>query len=189
AICIKTVCFSTYSILIFGCHVFPSAREAAASTYFPIVVALNLGYLFLRLVYQWKSLTVYSGIVTAIMVSGSTISYKGILEDHAKSISKRKGGSEALAGGASLDLLGLLVVVQYGTVFVSEKLYWLLAIIPVWGGWKIYSTFFGSKDGGSGFMPKKQDENIDNTTIDKEGAEKSDAKRQKRAERRRQKWS
>lgn len=121
------------------------ARQAASTSYFPIVVALNSGYLFLRLVYQWSSVTVSRCVAAAILVALSFVSYKGILEDHAITIPKGKGSSNALAGGASLDLLGLVVVIQYGTVFVSEKLHWLLVLVPLWAGWSIYTTFFRSK--------------------------------------------
>lgn len=38
----------------------------------------------------------------------------------------------ALAGGASLDLLGLVIVIQYGTILVSNKFYWLLVVIPMY---------------------------------------------------------
>eukprot|EP00579_Thalassiosira_antarctica_P001480 CAMPEP_0201869368 /NCGR_PEP_ID=MMETSP0902-20130614/2907_1 /ASSEMBLY_ACC=CAM_ASM_000551 /TAXON_ID=420261 /ORGANISM="Thalassiosira antarctica, Strain CCMP982" /LENGTH=180 /DNA_ID=CAMNT_0048394861 /DNA_START=64 /DNA_END=606 /DNA_ORIENTATION=- len=168
-----------------------AARESAASTYFPIVVALNLGYLFLRLVYQWNSLTMYNSLITIALLGLSSFSYKGILSDHANPIPNGgKGKSEALAGGASLDLLGLIVLVQYGSIFISEKLYWVLMVIPLWGGWKIYSTFFGSKDGSgllSGLMPKKNQVEVESTDEDKAAAEEADAKRQKRAEKRRQK--
>ena len=179
---------STNSMSHFGCKLSSiTAREAAAATYFPIVVGINLGYLFLRLVYQRASLNIYSAVVTMVLVAGSVVAYKGILEDHANA-PKGKGGSEALAGGASLDLLGLLVVVQYGTVLVSEKLYWLLVIIPVWGGWKLYSIF-GSKDGLSGLMPNMNPPESNEGVVDGAAAEKANEKRQKRAERRRQKWS
>ena len=160
-------------------------------------MALNLGYLFLRfIIYQSNiSLTAFNIIITAILVFGSGFAYKGILEDHANNnnsnMSKKSKGGEALAGGASLDLLGLLTVVQYGSVLISEKFYWLLSIIPVWGGWKIYSTFFGSKGVASGLMggggggDNTMDNSGNNDTTDKA----ADEKRQKRAERRRQKWS
>jgi len=90
------------------------------------------------------------------LVSLSVFSYWGILEDHANvNMPKgtKKGGnssSDALAGGALLDLLGLVVVIQYGSVFVSEKVYWLLLLIPLRAGWKVYSTFFGSSSKQAG---------------------------------------
>ena len=166
------------------------AREAAATTYFPLVVALNLGYIFLRIIYQWNTVTVYHMVITIALIGLSYISYKGILEDHANTI-KGKGKSDALAGGASLDLLGLVTVVQYGTAIFSEKLYWLLGIIPLWGGWKLYTTFFGggSKVGKNGFMPNQMGGNVNEDASDPTSLEKANEKRQKRAERRRQKWS
>lgn len=130
-------------------------------------------------------------VITIALVGLSYISYKGILEDHANTIPKGKGKSDALAGGASLDLLGLVTVVQYGTVLFNEKLYWLLVTIPLWGGWKLYTTFFGggSKVGNNGFMPSQMGNNVNEDAGDPTSAEKANEKRQKRAERRRQKWS
>ena len=131
--------------------------------------------------------------MTIILVLGSAFSYKGILEDHATSVSsssKGKGHSgDALAGGASLDMLGLIVAVQYGSVLISEKVCWLLTVVPVWGGWKLYSTFVGAK---GALMPKGNQEvesnDDDDTPAGKEAAERANAKREKRADRRRQKW-
>lgn len=144
------------------------------------------------MIYQSNSINTSHILVTVTLVGLSYISYKGILEDHANTIpSKGKGlsQSEALAGGASLDLLGLVVVVQFGSIFISTKLYWLLICIPIWGCYKLYTTFFGAKGAMSGIMG-----NADSTPATTEGvdtvvAEKSNEKRQKRAERRRQKWS
>jgi len=92
-----------------------------------------------------------------------------------------------------LDLLGLVVIVQYGTIFISTKLYWLLLIIPIWGCYKLYTTFFGGGKGGGlgGLMPGSGsnqmmgNDNGKEQAVDPQLAEK----RQKRAERRRQKWS
>jgi hypothetical protein len=112
------------------------ARQAASSSYLPIIFAINGIYLFLRLVYQRSLISFHHLLATIILVVLSVVSYKGILDDHAKTISKGKGRSgEALAGGASLDLLGLVSIVQYGSVFVSTKIYWLLVLIPLWRGW------------------------------------------------------
>lgn len=160
-----------------------AARGAATATYFPIVLALNLGYLFLRLVYQWSSSTIYTGVATTSLIGLSCVSYKGILEDHAHPSTKRDS-PDALAGGASLDLLGLVTVIQYGTVLISEKLYWALVVIPLWGGWKLYSIF-GSKRNGAGLMQNNSGDADDSE--DEAATEKAEAKRQKRAERRRQK--
>lgn len=90
-----------------------------------------------------------------------------------------------------MDLLGLVVIVQYGTIFISTKLYWLLLIIPIWGCYKLYTTFFGGSKGGGlgglmgGSSNQMGNDNGKEQAIDPQLAEK----RQKRAERRRQKWS
>ena len=144
------------------------------------MLALDLGYLLLLLVYQ--SLTVYNVVASTLLIGLSYVSYQGILEDHAK---PNRENPDALAGGASLDLLGLVVIVQYGTVIVSEKFYWALLVIPLWGGWKMYSIFGSS---GSALMPKNQVEGTEDS-VDRLASEKADAKRQRRSERRRQKWA
>lgn len=132
-------------------------------------------------------------LATVALLGLSFVSYKGILEDHAKNAPGGKN-SDALAGGAALDLLGLITLVQYGTILVSAKFYWLLLIIPVWGGWKIYTTFFGGgnksegNDAASAF-PSGNAGGNPNSELDKAASERADAKRQKRAERRRQKWN
>ena len=168
-----------------------SAKQSAATTYFPIVLAINAVYLFLRFIYQRNSITILHTLITIGLVSLSYISYKGILEDHANTIPSKGNKSDALAGGVSLDLLGLVLIVQYGTIFISTKLYWLLLIIPIWGCYKLYTTFFGGKGGGlGGLMGGSSNQMMGNddgkeTAVDPQLAEK----RQKRAERRRQKWS
>jgi hypothetical protein len=116
-----------------------------------------------------------------LLVGLSVFSYKGILDDHAAG----SGKGEALAGGLSLDLLGLAVVVQFGS-FGSSYFYWLLGLIPVGGGYKLYKTFKGSGD-STGFMNDSgMDGGSGNARVD---GEKADARKQKRAERRRQKWN
>ena len=115
-----------------------------------------------------------------LLVVISSFAYKGILDDHANS-SGSKG--EALAGGLSLDLLGLAILVQFGSL-ASNYFYWLLISIPVVGIYKLYGTFKGGKDAIGGFMPN---DSVDNSS--KVESEEAKAKRERRAERRRQKWN
>lgn len=157
-----------------------SARGAAAKTYLPIVASTNILYLFLRLVYYKSSLTTYHITMAILLIAISSLAYKGILDDHANS-SGSKG--EALAGGLSLDLLGLAVLVQFGSL-ASDYFYWLLVSIPVVGMYKLYGAFKGGKDAVGGFMPNDSDDNRG-----KVESEEAKAKRQRRAERRRQKWN
>ena len=103
--------------------------------------------------------------------------YVGILDNAAN----RNPNDKSLVGGSSLDLLGLTVVIQFGTVLWSPKLFWLLLVVPVWGGWTMYSTMFGGSKGGAG--QSNSSGSSDATEEDKALAER----RQKRAEKRRQK--
>ena len=89
------------------------ARAAASATYFPIVAGLNVIHLLLRL-YQWDAFTSSQSniVLNALLLGLTAFAYKGILDDHAESVSKSTtkvvgGGksNEKLAGGASLDLL------------------------------------------------------------------------------------
>ena len=152
------------------------ARKSASSTYLPIVVALNLFYLLLFVVYKWAALSVFQCFVAVILVGLSFISYRGIVDNHATHNSK----SDALAGGAFLDMLGLVSFVQFSSFF-SDRVYWLLLAIPLQAGWKLYSTMKSAIPGQS----------VGATTSSSEyehSSEKADEKRQKRAERRRRKW-
>ena len=153
------------------------ARAAAGKTYFPIVFAVNIIYILFRFIYYKSALTTYHTTMALLLVGISCFAYKGVLDDHANS-SSTKG--EALAGGLSLDLLGLAVLVQFGS-FASDYFYWLLGLIPIVGGYKLYQTFQGGKEAVSGFMPNP----VESSTIS--NGEDATAKRQKRAERRRQK--
>lgn len=163
-----------------------TAKKSAASTYFPIVAILNLLYLLLRVIYQRDYLTKFHGAMALLLVGLSIFSYKGVLEDHANSAGVAK--DKALPGGASLDLLGLTVLVQYGSL-ASNHFYYLLVLIPLHGGYKLYTTFFGKGGGLAGTMPKND---VVESTSGGDGNADSDlvnSKKQKRAERRRQKWS
>ena len=176
------------------------ARAAASATYFPIVAGLNVIHLLVRL-YQWDAFaSSRSNIVLNALLIGLTVfAYKGILDDYAESASKsttKVGGgksNEKLAGGASLDLLGLVVLVQFGSALISDKFYWILAILPFWGAYKIYQMVYGAKNlmgGGSGgggrgygsMAPSMAPSaGMDGTT------DAADERRKKRAERRRMK--
>jgi hypothetical protein len=111
-------------------------------------------YIFLRFIYQWNTVTITQSLGAICLLVLSYIAYKGVIEDHANNNSNnimmaKQGGKNkysntqtaALAGGASLDLLGLVIVIQYGTILISNKFYWLLVVIPIYAAYKIYTTF------------------------------------------------
>ena len=105
--------------------------------------------------------------------------YMGILDQAANA----SGREKELVGGAHLDLLGLTVVVQYGTVLHSTKWYYLLIAVPIWGGWWLYTNVYGG--GGSKGKPANENPSGSSKNEDPAAADR----RQKRAEKRRQKWS
>lgn len=178
------------------------ARAVASATYFPILAGINAVHLLIRL-YQWDAFisSRRNIVLNALLLGLTAFAYKGILDDHAESASKSTnkvvgGGksNEKLAGGASLDLLGLVVLVQFGSALISDKFYGILFILPFWGAYKIYQMVYGAKDlmsggggggGGGGFgsmaASMTQSAGMDGTN----GA--ADERRKKRAERRRMK--
>lgn len=67
--------------------------------------------------------------------------YGGILDSAAQ---PRKPNDKSLVGGSSLDLLGLTVVIQFGSVLWTPRFYWLLILAPMGAAWTLYSTFRGT---------------------------------------------
>ncbi len=107
---------------------------------------------------------------------GTYISYQGILND--AEIGKLSRGSKtdnnALAGGIYLDILGLIVFVQYGSIFIGQYIDWLLVIAPAIYG--LVKWLSKSSDGEE--KVEEQDDGI---------KKELEERRRKRAERRRQK--
>lgn len=136
----------------------------------------------LRLGLGWDSIfALWSAVGSVTLWALQWFAYVGILDDSENT----SGNKEALVGGASLDLLGLTWLVQFGTVLWTPKMHWLLAILPPWGAWKLYSTF---KGGSSSLFGGASAQSTPSNP--KEGVtDEKDAKQKKRAERRRQKWS
>jgi hypothetical protein len=160
---------------------YSSAKESAGKTYNPILLGTNVVYLLLLLGSR-QSLTLWRGLLMAITWGLQGYAYLGIMDNAANAIRSIK--DSALVGGAHLDLLALTWLVQFGSVLLTSKLYWLLCIVPPWGGWTLYKTFKGG--------PANQKGNAN--TADPNGAAaetdpKLADKRKKRAEKRQQKWS
>ena len=153
-----------------------AARASSSSTYFPIVALINCIYVLFRVILHWETYNKFQVSISILLWSLTIFAYQGILQDAAVNSSN----SKKLTGGEYLDLLGLVVVVQLGTVFISDTFVYLLIILPFWGGWKLYKMYksfsnpFGTDD--ERMKENKSDED-----------EELKARRQKRAERRRQK--
>jgi hypothetical protein len=115
--------------------------------------------------------------------------YMGILDSAATAPSSGKS-EKALVGGASLDLLGLLMGVQFGSLLLSKRLYWLLLVLPIWGVYTLYKMFGGGGGGGGGASPfGKSSKAAAPTGNDEPIDDDKQDRRQKRADRRRQKRS
>jgi hypothetical protein len=136
------ILLNLYSLLLLSITL---ARQAAAEFYQPFLFCVNVVYAIVR---YWKDgwhITWWGYVGLALLGALQAWSYQGII-DHAQQ--PRSAKDTALVGGASLDVLGLVLVVQFGTVLLSYQLYWLLLVIPLWGLSKLYSTVRGFGLGG-----------------------------------------
>jgi hypothetical protein len=165
-------------------HQLPTARIAAAGFYRPFLAATNALYLVLRWALMGFQVS-WSELVLIVCIGGLELyAYTGIMDSAANQSSTDK----SLAGGASLDLLGVALVVQFGSILLTYRFYWLLAALPFWAAWSLYTMFGGGGisslmgGGKTAAPPSSEDSGTD-------GKEKQDERRQKRADRRRQKWS
>jgi hypothetical protein len=129
----------------------------------------------------------WSELILIVCIGGLELyAYTGIMD----SAANHSSADKSLAGGASLDLLGFTIVVQFGSILLSSKFYWLLAGLPFWAAWSLYTMFGGGGGGMSSLMGGgKTAEPAPSETGGTDGKEKQEERRQKRADRRRQKWS
>jgi hypothetical protein len=174
-----------------------AAKEATANVYQPLLMGSNLLYCLLlwwMMDPGWNVWTILSVMATWGL---QLFAYLGII-DRAKNNNKANSTNSTstaastanskqkdLVGGAHLDLLGLTLTVQYASVLHSTKWFYLLWLVPMWGGWMLYTTFLGGgKNKGAtatatGSTAVEVDEDEDPANKDK---------REKRAQKRKQKW-
>jgi hypothetical protein len=153
------------------------AQASSAAFYKTFLVAINLLYLTLRL-FVFRSLFGFGQMFAIAIVWGSQYyAYLGILNHAARPHTNKK----ELVGGKFLDLLAVVIVLQFGSL-LAPKILLALVFLPIWGGWTLYSTFKGPSN------PKEVKDGR-GSAIEKEQTEQVEAKRKQRAERRRQKWS
>jgi len=124
--------FAVVSLLFFA------ARTAATNFYRPFLLVANTVYLLLRYFrYGWEVPSFWGSVGIFSLWALEYFAYIGILDNAVN----RSVGDKGLVGGSSLDLLGLVVLVQFGTILFSPKFYWLLAVLPPWGAWTLYKLF------------------------------------------------
>jgi len=152
--------------------------------YRPLLLVTNGLYLVLR----FFVVTTDGGVAAFLrrdwpligVAAAQWYAYHGILDQSAQH-RKQQDAAKRLVGGSHLDLLFVAVAVQYGALLWSRRVYAVLLLLPVWAAYGVYTTFRG---GGS--KPAAAAPNNDrNFAAD----EDTTHKRQKRAEKRRQKWS
>eukprot|EP00543_Licmophora_paradoxa_P012596 CAMPEP_0202477460 /NCGR_PEP_ID=MMETSP1360-20130828/93954_1 /ASSEMBLY_ACC=CAM_ASM_000848 /TAXON_ID=515479 /ORGANISM="Licmophora paradoxa, Strain CCMP2313" /LENGTH=170 /DNA_ID=CAMNT_0049104705 /DNA_START=13 /DNA_END=525 /DNA_ORIENTATION=+ len=160
-----------------------AARASANSTYQPIFLGINAVYILLRLG-SLSGYTIWSYLGIVALLGFNAACYFGILD----SAESHRPTDKALIGGVWLDIVALVWLVQFGTAVITPKFYYLLLILPPWGAYKMYGMFRGAKDtfmggGGGGGGGSQQDDEPEQIS------DETKLKREKRADRRRKKWS
>ena len=174
-----------------------AAKNQATRIYLPLLVVTNL--IYVALLGNMFGTSTTAGVLSSNWGIAGTIvtwieqaySYVGILDHHAANAGSKhnKHNKNDLAGGSSLDLLAVTLVVQFGSVLHSKAWLWLTVVgVPVVAAYQLYRAV-----GGSSNSTNKSDSNNSNSNNSSDNADGTDddpmaAKRRRRAEKRRQKW-
>ena len=173
--------------------IYCTAKQDAAKVYMPLLVISNIIYVALILgtsdsiPYEGTKWGIFGMIVTWLL---QAYSYVGILESSASSATATSRNKD-LAGGANLDLLAVTIAVQLLSALHSTRWFYVTVVgVPVVAAYKLYQTFYG---GGTGSIKtpssaSNNQNNNDNSNINDNDNDPMAAKRQRRAEKRKQKW-
>jgi hypothetical protein len=154
------------------------AKASTAKVYQPILATFNIIYAVLY-VLLGHTVSVKIALVHLLLVGLQLYAYFGILEDAASS---KPIKDNTLVGGASLDLLGAVLLLQYLGGLFNHRLYYLLGLLPIWGGCKVYTLLYGQSKSN---QPKSADSA---SPVGETNDDLSTQRRRQRAEKRRQKW-
>lgn len=158
-----------------------AAQKNATSKVLPILLALNFIHVFI--IFQRGTFSTYRILMTLFQWILTYVSYQGIIRDIAQSTNAVHSSLEKkkLAGGAWLDLMFLVLLSQFGSLFLHEIFMDLiLFVIPVVYGLYHYFVKKNCNAGGEGSNHGKEPQ-------DEESRKLLEERRRKRAERRRQK--
>jgi SRP-independent targeting protein 2/TMEM208 len=147
--------------------------------YQPILGVANVVYTVLYALLG-RPVTFQLAFVHLLLLGLQLYAYFGILDDAAS----RPKEDDKLAGGASLDLLGAVLLLQYLGGLLHHRFLYLLGLLPIWGGWKLYALFYGGKTND-----RKRAETVSPASADQTTSDDGTQRRQRRAEKRQQKWS
>uniref|UniRef100_A0A7S1BTN3 Uncharacterized protein n=1 Tax=Corethron hystrix TaxID=216773 RepID=A0A7S1BTN3_9STRA len=127
------------------------AKAEAVATYRTPLLAINAIYVLYLFLRRRNTFTTTDVSATVIIWILTVYSYVGIVDDYGLSASlpamHNSGKVEKLRGGRSLDLLGLAVTIQVGSIVLGRKAYWMFLVFPAWGVWIVFGYlrgFFGS---------------------------------------------
>lgn len=118
-----------------------TGKASAVSFYQPLLLGINVFYVILRWFLLGSTVTLRTVVVLTVLASLQWYAYVGIV-DHASS--RKKANDTSLVGGSSLDLLAVVLSIQFGALLLTPKFYYLLALLPVWAAHSLYSAFFGT---------------------------------------------
>jgi hypothetical protein len=154
-----------------------AAKRGTSSTFLPLIMIANVIHLIL--LYSLSSdISKKRMVLTIIEWLGTYISYQGILQDaEVGKLTRDKNQKKNIPGGIYLDILGLIVFVQFGAIFIGSFINWILLIAPALYG---VIKWIGSRNGNN-------TDQSNETEKDGELKKQLDERRRKRAERRKQK--
>mmetsp|Transcript_30317 Transcript_30317/g.50090 ORF Transcript_30317/g.50090 Transcript_30317/m.50090 type:complete len:168 (+) Transcript_30317:37-540(+) len=157
-----------------------AARASAGQSYRPLFLGINAVYLVMKLGFSpTADYTIWSYLGMCFLLGLNWLCYTSIL-DSASTSTTASTSSKDLPGGAWLDVVALVWLVQAVTTFWTSSTYYLLLVLPPLGAYKIYRTF--QSPGGT----YSQNEN---NSGEQDVSEEVQQRRQKRSDRRRQKRS
>lgn len=161
-----------------------AAKNSTFSLYVPFLLIWNFVYL-LKQIHFYGFSESFSSLsrlgLYGLFWGLEYFCYNGISND-AQIAASSTSTSKDLAGGVYLDILGIVLTSQFLGGFWKEGCYWILVILPIWGLYRIIKWYFfsGEEEESSTTSGGKKKTEVD---------ERTKEKREKRAERRRQKWS
>lgn len=153
------------------------AKNSTSAVYLPLIIILNFVHIILLYTLS-ENLTKARIALTLLELIGTFIAYQGILHDaEVGKLTRENKKSTDIPGGLYLDVLGLIVFVQYGSIFIGSIVNWLLLIAPI-----SYALFKWI-----GQRSVNKDSNYDDNGQDEGLKKELEERRRKRAERRKQK--
>jgi hypothetical protein len=131
---------------------------------------VNVIFLLVKIIkYGSSTYTIWSYIGIVLLLGLNWFCYTNILESAASST----GHSKDLVGGARLDVIAVVWLVQAGTLLWSPQVYYVLSVFPCVEAYKLLHTLKGGGGGSSTPSPQGMPSDI---------SERAQGRRQAQAE-------